>query len=50
MLLPGFTSFAASMLIETNGNSAQPLSIALDGMVNEEMGWTLPSSGWNQTS
>lgn len=49
MYLPGFFSYAVSMMIETNGNRAQPLQVALQGLVSGEQGWTLPSSGFDQT-
>lgn len=49
MFLPGFTSYAVSMYAPTLGINTQPLDFALDGMVNEEAGWALPSAKFNMT-
>lgn len=49
MFLPGFTSYAVSMLLETAGIDAQPLALSIDGFVNREEGWKLPSANFNQT-
>lgn len=49
MYLPGLSSYAVSMLIETSGGNAQPLKMGLGGMVNEEEGWGMPGSTFGQT-
>lgn len=49
MFIAGLTSYACSMLLETAGDAAQPLAMMLDGFVNEEEGWTLPSANFNQS-
>ena len=46
MFLNGISSYAVSYLVETDGTAAQPLNISLEGTVNNEEGWTLPSANF----
>ena len=47
MFIPGVTSYAVSMVMDTLGDASQPLNIGLEGEVNNEEGWGLPSSDFN---
>lgn len=46
--LTGAHSYAASILLETNGTIAQGLKVRLDGEIDMEDGWTLPSSAFGE--
>lgn len=48
MFIPGITSYAVSMAMDTTGVAAQPLRIGLEGEVNQEEGWGFPSSEFNK--
>lgn len=50
MLLPGITSYAPSMLLETNGNDTQPLDVMIGGIPNDEEGWATPSATFGLTA
>lgn len=48
MFIPGVSSYAVSMLADTLGVATQPLRLSIEGSINNEEGWDLPSAGFNE--